>query len=303
MKRSRENEGGDEESSPSETPSTQLGSGRLPKYLAKKLKKQRRREEKAADQSGEEEIGVYPYTVDDDDHCESPLAAYEDISPILDAILAKKGGKSRSELVIYDPYFCEGAMKQHLASLKFDNVYNKREDFYKVVDEGRVPEYDVLVTNPPYSGNHPQKLMDFVTKSQSKPYLLLMPNWVYTKDYYHKSTLPRSGTYYVSPKTRYLYTTPKGRRQKKSGKVTSPFPTLWYCGVPSESSKFVDEVGKLLPSDKVDFARETTHLPLSVAHESDARKKKERNKLKRKKNKSKSKQQQAAKLNQQRAES
>ena len=294
MKRGRE-EGDREEGDGG----TKKQSGRLPKHLAKKLKKQRLRsdgkketgekEDSARDHQKEDEKQddiKYPYTVDDNDHCETPLAAYEDIAPVLDTILRKKGGKSRSDLVIYDPYFCEGMMKQHLASLSFSNVYNEKEDFYKVIESGRVPEYDVFITNPPYSGEHPQKLMDFVTKRQSKPFLLLMPNWVYSKDYFLRLSLPGSGgMYYLSPSARYLYSTPKGRRQKKSSKITSPFPSLWYCGVHGGASQFINEIGKVLNDEKVHLCKDTAHLPLSIAHESDTRKKKERNKLKRKKNK------------------
>jgi hypothetical protein len=34
-------------------------------------------------------------------------------------------------------------MKNHLAALGYTNVYNKREDFYKSIQDGKVPEYGV----------------------------------------------------------------------------------------------------------------------------------------------------------------
>jgi hypothetical protein len=46
--------------------------------------------------------------------------------------------------------------------------------------EGRVPPHDVVVTNPPYSQPHPQRLLAFLA-SNAKPWLALMPNWVYAK--------------------------------------------------------------------------------------------------------------------------
>jgi hypothetical protein len=279
------------------------GNGRLPKHLAKKLKKQKSREAKTKNGEGREvkendeqgklqgkesskgdESLEYPYTVDDDDHCESPLQAYEDIAPILDAIKESLGYDHRSQLRIYDPYFCEGVMKGHLASLGFTDVYNELEDFYARVASKTCPEYDVLITNPPYSGDHPSKLMDFVVAS-GKPFFLLMPNWVYTKEYYAPA-LKGKAAFYVSPMARYMYTTPKGRRQKKSGKLTSPFPTLWYCST-NTSSMPSNQVCRKLDKAKVHVCQHSSELPLSVAHESDPRKKKERNKLKRKKNKKK----------------
>lgn len=38
----------------------------------------------------------------------------------------------------------------NLKALGFNNVYNKCEDFYSV----ETPDFDVLLTNPPYSGEH-----------------------------------------------------------------------------------------------------------------------------------------------------
>jgi hypothetical protein len=81
-----------------------------------------------------------------------------------------------------------------------------------------------------------EKLLKYASNT-NKPFFLLLPNYVYTKPYYisalyniNKKTniIP----FYITPKKRYLYTTPKGRRQIKSSKFTSPFPTFWYCSLP-----------------------------------------------------------------------
>jgi hypothetical protein len=154
-------------------------------------------------------LNQYPYEVTNDDHCETPAAAYSDIMNILNQ-LAKSLGKSADSLLIYDPYFCEGSVIDRLSSIGFTNVYNAKEDFYKVYDEGRMPEYDILLTNPPYSGSNMEKLVRICCASQ-KPWFLLMPNYVYTKDYYTSFLLSCSPSpFYVVPsKQRYCYTTPK----------------------------------------------------------------------------------------------
>jgi hypothetical protein len=41
------------------------------------------------------------------DHCESPFEAYRDIEPLLFQ-LATKLGRTKAELRIWDPYYCEG---------------------------------------------------------------------------------------------------------------------------------------------------------------------------------------------------
>ena len=86
-----------------------------------------------------------------------------------------------------------------------------------------------------------------------------MPNWVCSKDYYYSSlgqsppsvhepspSAAGTGAFYIAPRKRYHYWTPKGRRADVSsggakakthghtnaalGARTSPFVSFWYCG-------------------------------------------------------------------------
>ena len=52
--------------------------------------------------------------------------AYTDIVPVLSAIAASIG-KSHSDLVIFDPFYCQGSVRSNLASLGFTNVINKKQ--------------------------------------------------------------------------------------------------------------------------------------------------------------------------------
>jgi hypothetical protein len=136
-------------------------------------------------------------------------------------------GKSPKELVVYDPYFCNGAVMKHLACRGFPAVYNKNEDFYRMIEEGRTPEYDVLVTNPPFSGDHVEKMFRFCVNS-GKPFLCLVPNYVYTKPFYTGLTT-ECRPFYVVPATRYEFWTPDGFRGQANERKTSPFLSFWYC--------------------------------------------------------------------------
>lgn len=192
----------------------------------------------------------------EEDHCETAPEAYRHVTDLL-RLVARKLGVPPEELRIYDPYFCNGAVARHLAALGFPNVYNRNEDFYAVQAAGQLPQFDVLLTNPPYTHPHPQRLLEFCVACK-KPWLALMPNWVCTKDYYYASLgqpppsqLPPpdaegSGAFYLAPRKRYHYWTPKGRRADISsggakakthghtnaalGSRTSPFVSFWYCG-------------------------------------------------------------------------
>jgi hypothetical protein len=156
----------------------------------------------------------HPFICEPRDHCETPFEAYRDIEPFLYR-LSVALGKTKAQLKVYDPFYCEGSVKVHLKRLGFDSVYNENEDFYKRIEEKCVPDFDVLVTNPPFSGNNMQRILDFVRDS-GKPFLLLMPQFVTRKGYYlewlktlqAKKIIP---PLFVGPlKKAYLFAAPRG---------------------------------------------------------------------------------------------
>ncbi len=59
---------------------------------------------------------AHAFPVDEDDHAETPLLAYEHVAPFLEQLAAKLS-KRRDQLVVYDPYYCAGGVKERLASL------------------------------------------------------------------------------------------------------------------------------------------------------------------------------------------
>lgn len=227
----------------------------------------KRKKVAAVQQEGEEAVGIiHPFEVDPDDHCETPPVAYQHIAPILNT-LAKGLGKEPSELEIYDPYFCAGGVIRRLGDLGFTNVYNKCEDCYAMWDKpGALPDFDAILTNPPYSEDHMQRIVRCVSTlrdsrmfrlllgspfflpcsnhyfcahanrycaESGKPWFLLMPNYVASKPYYSSIINPTGlKPFYLCPVKRYTYLPPKGLRLKKASstqKKTSPFVSFWYC--------------------------------------------------------------------------
>ena len=179
----------------------------------------------------------FPFPTDPDDHCESPLQAYAHIQPLL-LQLTNLGGAKKSggkDLKIYDPYFCNGAVVDNLAALGFPSVYNKKEDCYQAWSSATLyPSFDVLVTNPPYSGDHIEKLVDHLTSPMmgGRPWFLLMPEWVHKKDYFLSKMKSRQmEPFYLIPNKRYVYLPPKDYRASKKSDVhkkSSPFNSMWY---------------------------------------------------------------------------
>mmetsp|Transcript_13909 Transcript_13909/g.20530 ORF Transcript_13909/g.20530 Transcript_13909/m.20530 type:complete len:316 (-) Transcript_13909:4249-5196(-) len=225
----------------------------------------------------------HAFGVDERDHCETPLDAYKDIVQILDFV-AKSLGKKRCSLRIYDPYFCNGGVKDKLKSLGFLEVINENKDFYHDIKHRSIPDHDIIVTNPPYSGKHIETLLRF-SASNTKPFLLLLPHFVYTKQYYGSSLLKQaSKVFFLVPSKRYSYAPPSwvssstGSTALAKGKFqTAPFPSFWYCRAPFISnswlSKFIGPSGRYDPKRKLHYANCTDHIPLEAKGEFDASKK------------------------------
>jgi hypothetical protein len=195
--------------------------------------------ETSSENNYNEIIASFPYPTEEDDHCESPKEAYEQIAPLLHKF-ALLIGKAPSTVLIYDPYYCNGSTKTYLNSLGFDNVYHKKEDCYAV---WKTPfEWDILVTNPPYSGDHMERLLKYITAT-NRAWFLLAPQFYHKKDYYieclqRSANRARRHPFYLVPRSRYVYIPPKGFRAKKSPsdthKKSSPFNSMWYIWGGSE---------------------------------------------------------------------
>lgn len=157
-----------------------------------------------------------PFEADPADHCETPLKAYEDIAPVLKWL----GGK------LYDPYYCAGGAKIRLAQLGFA-LHHKNVDCYKTWDK---VDFDVLITNPPYSGDHLERLASFC---ENRTFLWLVPEWVHKKPFF-KLTRPL----FLSPLKRYVYEPPAGFRGKTKSdthKKTAPFHSIWIVWAGSQA--------------------------------------------------------------------
>lgn len=147
--------------------------------------------------------------------------------------MLSQGKDEKKDLAIYDPYYCNGAVKRNLKELGFPTVYNEKVDCYAVWNSGvGYPSFDVLMTNPPYSEDHIPKLLQHVTSQnfESRPWFLLLPTWVHKKDYY-KNLTKHIKPFFLVPTKRYTYLPPKQFREKKASDVhkkSSPFVSMWY---------------------------------------------------------------------------
>ena len=139
-------------------------------------------------------------------------------------------------------------MVAHMQALGFHNVINMNRDFYRDVHSKAVPAHDILVTNPPYSGDHKTKLLEFLATNRSsglnvagvegeeeplsrklRPFALLLPVYIATKSYWRSfvESSQQSGlqVLYLLPPVYYEYAHPED-----TGKDLPPFYSAWLLG-------------------------------------------------------------------------
>merc|ERR1712130_574635 len=100
-------------------------------------------------------------------------------------------------------------------------------DFYKAARQGDLPEFDVLVTNPPYSADHVDRLFSFA-KSCGRPCLMLVPNYCVEQPGFDRA-FGTSKIIFVGPHRRYTYKSPSSLRPglaNKQRKYVAPYVTL-----------------------------------------------------------------------------
>jgi hypothetical protein len=121
-------------------------------------------------------------------------------------------------------------MVRHLGRLGFESVYNRDEDCYATWEAGATPDFDVLVTNPPYSGDHIRRCVDFAARC-GRPWMLLLPSFVCRKRSYSEilADAHAAPPSYLVPAHRYVYYAP-GRSAERTA-PTSPFDSMWYLSL------------------------------------------------------------------------
>ena len=160
----------------------------------------------------------YPFATDFCDHFETPKRAYADVAAAIDALT----NKQRSETRIYDPYYCDGAVKRHLRELGFSNTKNDKVDFYatKAYKDPANTTHDIVVTNPPFSEDHKERCLRWALATR-KPFALLLPAYVVERRWFREA-LGAARPFFVAPAERYGFDHPLG-----AGADASPFFSVW----------------------------------------------------------------------------
>ncbi len=140
-----------------------------------------------------------------DDDYETPREILQDLIPYL--------GHHRT---IYDPFYCDGYVKQEWTELGYFCINEKKDAFNP--KERLTDNFDIIITNPPFSCK--EKVLKLCL-SYKKPFMILFPidclgsAWI--RKYF--DTLQ-----FLIPKKRYNFYK-KGQEKKSS----CWFDTMWVC--------------------------------------------------------------------------
>jgi len=107
-----------------------------------------------------------------------------------------------------------------------------------------LPEYDVVLTNPPYSEDHIDRIVAFCAQ-QTKPAFLLLPAHVISKPYYASYLAAGNRPIYVVPKTgRFTYNSPQDASQGLHAKRIAPFASFWYIDLKNLRGAVLTELSR-----------------------------------------------------------
>lgn len=178
----------------------------------------------------------FPYKVDYNDHFETPKVAYEHLQPLIQTLFPKS-----QQPTLYDPYYCNGRTAVILKELGYTSIQHERRDFYQDISNGTVPNYDLLITNPPYSDQHKSQCFQYCfqrLRNDNLPFCILVPNYVASKEYFQQllSSSQQQELVYLVPTSKYEYDHPEG-----TGKEVPPFQSIWYCGIGAANVQRIKE--------------------------------------------------------------
>ena len=149
-----------------------------------------------------------------DDDYSTKIETLEDVVPFI-----KKTDK------IYDPFYCDGYVKEQWKKLGFD-IHHEKVDAFNL---NLIPDYDIMISNIPFSCK--EKCVKHAL-SLGKPFMLIMPisaigsRWIvkYWDD-----------LQFIVPDGRYSYYKPDYAERKSA----SWFDSVWVCSKMNLDEKII----------------------------------------------------------------
>ena len=122
--------------------------------------------------------------------------------------------------IIWEAFFGDGKSGEYLKELGF-NVIHKHIDFF---DDLTLPEYDIIVSNPPFSLS--KQIMKRL-KELDKPFIIIMPSSKINTSYFRE--YKDSGLQIIIPRKRIHFNKKVEGKTPKDYKNACNFDCFYYC--------------------------------------------------------------------------
>jgi len=121
--------------------------------------------------------------------------------------------------VIWEAFYGDGKSGEYLKELGF-NVIHKHIDFF---DDETLPEYDIIVSNPPFSLS--KEVMKRL-KELDKPFIIIMPSSKINTSYFREY---KDNIQIIIPKKRIHFEKLVDGKKPEGWKNACNFDTFYYC--------------------------------------------------------------------------
>ncbi len=125
------------------------------------------------------------------------------------------------DVKIWEAFYGDGESGIHLQSMGFD-VIHEPIDFF---DDDEVPEYDCIVSNPPFS--HSKAVMERLAKLD-KPFIIIMPSSKINTSYFRQNFMGKN-IQIIIPRSRIHFVKHVDGKAVKGWKNACNFDCFYYC--------------------------------------------------------------------------
>jgi hypothetical protein len=104
---------------------------------------------------------------EDSDQWQTCIESWQDISGPLSSFKKKR---------VWMPFYYDGECAHSLRKVGFKSVYHKKRDFFSLVkDSSFLSSVDVIIDNPPYTGEEIKSRVLIALEATKKPFAVLLP--------------------------------------------------------------------------------------------------------------------------------
>ena len=105
--------------------------------------------------------------MEDSDEWQTCKESWIELTPLISRFKSQR---------VWMPFWYDGECAKHLRACGFKHVYHKKRDFFALAkDPGFLSQVDVIIDNPPYTGEEIKTKVLKALRDTEKPFAMLLP--------------------------------------------------------------------------------------------------------------------------------